>query len=127
MSRFPERVLPLTALAGALIGVSIAASQAQTAPAKSPTATAPAKKLGIGREATSAEIKAWDIAVRPDGKGLPPGKGTVAQGEEVFQAQCASCHGEFGEGKDRWPALAGGHGTLDHDRPEKTVGSFWPW
>jgi cytochrome c len=86
----------------------------------------PPAKLGLGREATAAEIKGWDIDVRPDGQGLPPGKGTVKQGEELFIALCASCHGEFGEGKDRWPALAGGHGTLKHDRPDKTVGSFWP-
>ena len=72
------------------------------------------------------EIKAWDIDVRPDGLGLPPGKGTVKQGDELFQAQCASCHGEFGQGNGRWPVLAGGQGSLTADRPEKTVGSFWP-
>ncbi len=85
-----------------------------------------AQKLGLGREATTSEITAWDIDVRPDGQGLPPGKGTVKQGEEVFIAQCASCHGDFGEGKDRWPALVGGQATLKHDRPDKTVGSYWP-
>ncbi len=91
-----------------------------------PLASAGATKLGLGREAKPEEIKAWDIDVRPDGQGLPPGKGTVAQGEPIYQEQCATCHGEFGEGKDRWPVLAGGHGSLTHDRPEKTVGSFWP-
>lgn len=91
-----------------------------------PLTTASAGKLGLGREATPEEVKAWDISVRPDGKGLPPGKGTVKQGEEIFQAQCATCHGEFGEGKDRWPVLAGGLGSLTHDRPDRTVGSFWP-
>jgi S-disulfanyl-L-cysteine oxidoreductase SoxD len=90
-------------------------------------APASAQKLGIGRDATAAEIAGWDIAVRPDGKGLPAGKGTAAQGEEIFQTQCATCHGEFGEGKDRWPVLAGGHGSLKHDRPEKTIGSYWPY
>lgn len=89
-------------------------------------ALAQSKTLGIGREATPAEVAAWDIDVRPDGVGLPPGKGTVKQGEEIFIAQCAACHGEFGEGKDRWPALAGGLGTLKNDRPDRTVGSFWP-
>lgn len=91
-----------------------------------PLASAGAAKLGIGREATPEEIAAWDIDARPDGQGLPPGKGTAKQGEDLFQAQCASCHGEFGEGKDRWPPLAGGFGSLTHDRPDKTVGSFWP-
>ena len=91
------------------------------------TSAARADKLGIGREATSKEIAAWAIAVRPDGQGLPAGRGTAAQGEEIFQSQCATCHGEFGEGKDRWPELAGGHGTLTHDRPFKTIGSYWPY
>ncbi len=88
---------------------------------------ASAQKLGMGREALSEEITGWDVDVRPDGKGLPQGQGTAAQGEDIFQSQCASCHGEFGEGRDRWPVLAGGIGTLKHDRPEKTIGSYWPY
>ena len=83
-------------------------------------------KLGLGRPALPEEIKAWDTDVRPDGQGLPPGKGTVKQGDEIFQAQCAACHGEFGQGVGRWPVLAGGAGTLKADRPDKTIGSFWP-
>jgi cytochrome c len=85
-----------------------------------------AARIGIGREAKPEEIAGWAISVRPDGQGLPPGKGTVAEGEEIFQTQCAACHGEFGEGRDRWPVLAGGQGSLKHERPEKTIGSFWP-
>jgi cytochrome c len=86
-----------------------------------------AGKLGVGREATKEEISGWDIDVRPDGQGLPKGKGTAAQGETIFQERCAMCHGEFGEGKDKWPVLAGGIGTLPNDRPDKTVGSYWPY
>lgn len=86
----------------------------------------PAGKLGLGRVALPEEVAAWDTDVRPDGKGLPPGKGTAKQGDEVFQAQCASCHGEFGQGVGRWPVLAGGLGTLKAERPDKTVGSYWP-
>lgn len=86
----------------------------------------PSTKLGLGRPATADEIAAWDTDVRPDGRGLPVGKGTVKQGDELFQEKCASCHGEFGQGVGRWPVLAGGAGTLKADRPDKTVGSFWP-
>ncbi|MEW6769000.1 MAG: cytochrome c [Pseudomonadota bacterium] len=86
----------------------------------------PAPKLNLGRMALPEEIKAWDTDVRADGKGLPPGKGTVKQGDELFQAQCAACHGEFGQGVGRWPVLAGGLDTLKADRPDKTIGSFWP-
>ncbi len=91
------------------------------------TASGSGGKLNIGRLALTEEVKAWDIDVRYDGQGLPPGKGTVAEGEPIFTEQCASCHGDFGEGVDRWPVLAGGQGTLEDDRPEKTIGSYWPY
>jgi cytochrome c len=86
-----------------------------------------ADKLGLGRPALPEEVAAWDLDVRPDGVGLPAGSGSVEVGEEVFADQCAVCHGDFAEGVDNWPKLAGGDGTLDHDDPLKTVGSFWPY
>lgn len=83
---------------------------------------------GYGTSPTPPQIAGWDIDVRGgDGQGLPAGKGTVDQGSDVFAQQCASCHGTFGEGVDRWPKLAGGQGTLTADRPEPTVGSYWPF
>lgn len=63
---------------------------------------------GIGRAATPAEIKAWDIDVRPDFKGLPPGSGSVAKGQEVWEAKCESCHGTFGESNEVFSPLVGG-------------------
>jgi len=81
----------------------------------------------LGRPATEEEIAAWDIDVRPDGQGLPEGRGTVAHGEELFAEQCASCHGDFGEAVGRWPALAGGHDTLTDDRPGKPIGPYGPY
>ncbi len=86
-----------------------------------------AKGFGLGREALPEEIAAWDIDVRPDGQGLPEGKGSVKEGEEIYLERCASCHGEFGEGAGRWPVLAGGDGSLKSEHPEKTIGSFWPY
>jgi cytochrome c2 len=83
--------------------------------------------FGLGREATPEEIAAWDFDIRPDGLGLPEGSGTVMQGEEIYTERCAACHGDFGEGIGRWPVLAGGHDTLTADRPEKTIGSYWPY
>lgn len=82
---------------------------------------------GIGTTATPEEIAGWDIDVRPDGKGLPDGQGSVTQGEILYEAKCALCHGSFGEGEGRWPPLAGGEDSLKEDRPEKTVGSYWPY
>ena len=63
---------------------------------------------GIGRSATSQEIAAWDIDVRPDFKGLPAGAGSVAKGQEVWEAKCASCHGVFGESNEVFSPLIGG-------------------
>ncbi len=63
---------------------------------------------GAGRDATPREVAAWDIDVRPDFKGLPPGKGSVAQGQEVWEAKCAHCHGIFGESNEVFSPLIGG-------------------
>lgn len=86
----------------------------------------PVLACDFGRPATPDEIALWDIDVRPDGKGLPAGSGTVAQGKQIFADNCAACHGDNGVGgiKDR---LAGGQGTLASDHPLKTVGSYWPY
>jgi cytochrome c len=88
--------------------------------------TIPAFASDFGRPARPDEIKLWDIDVRPDGKGLPAGGGSVERGKSVFAENCAACHGESGQGgiKDR---LVGGQGTLATDMPIKTVGSFWPY
>ncbi len=81
---------------------------------------------GIGRPATATEIVGWNIDVGRDGGNLPEGRGAVSQGRDVFAQQCASCHGEKGEGGlgDR---LVGGQGTLDTPKPIRTVGSYWPY
>ncbi|PJA60307.1 MAG: cytochrome C [Rhodobacterales bacterium CG_4_9_14_3_um_filter_71_31] len=105
-----------------LTGVALAATLAAPAFAD----PAQAGPLGLGRPALPEEIAAWDLDVSPNGDGLPEGSGDVATGEELFSDNCASCHGEFGEGSGNWPKLAGGMDTLDNDDPLKTVGSYWP-
>jgi cytochrome c len=68
---------------------------------------------GIGRAATPRELAAWDIDVRPDFKGLPPGSGSVAQGMDIWEARCASCHGVFGESNSTFSPLVGGTTAKD--------------
>ncbi len=68
---------------------------------------------GIGRDATAAEVKAWDIDVRPDFQGLPKGSGSVSKGQDVWESKCASCHGVFGESNEVFNPLVGG--TTDED------------
>lgn len=90
-------------------------------------ASAQTTALDLGRPALPEEVAAWDFDVRPDGVGLPEGRGTVEDGEVVYTDNCAMCHGDFGEAVDRWPVLAGGQGSLTDDRPVKTIGSYWPY
>ena len=86
-----------------------------------------AEPLGIGRAALPEEIAAWDVAVMPDGRGLPEGRGDVFDGEDAWIDYCAVCHGDFAEGAGAWPPVVGGRGSLTDERPLKTVESYWPY
>ena len=101
------------------------------------------KGVSFGREATANEIAAWDVDALPDGTGLPEGEGSVEDGDELYEAQCASCHGDFGGGGHGYPQLAGGNQDKDEngivitlknqrlvpgmDAPKRTVGTYWPY
>jgi S-disulfanyl-L-cysteine oxidoreductase SoxD len=103
---------------GALMLVGILVATAAVSRAQSP--------YGIGRNATAAEIAGWNIDIGPDGSGLPAGSGSVSHGREIYENQCAACHGDNGQGGigDR---LVGGQGTLATSKPIRTVGSYWPY
>jgi len=88
--------------------------------------SAQSPRFEVGRPPTPEEVRELGSAIGPDGTGLPEGKGTVAAGRKLFEAQCARCHGPTAEG-DVGPRLVGGQGTLRTPRPLKTVGSFWPY
>jgi len=89
------------------------------------------KPLGIGRAATTDEIKKIDIDVMPDGRGLPEGKGTAAEGAKVYAAKCASCHGANGQGgsAERLVDRESGKNWDFATNPKliKTVGNYWPY
>lgn len=89
-------------------------------------ASAQLPTYSVGRAPTAEELKAWDVTIPPDGKGLPPGSGTAALGKSVYTERCAACHGEGGQG-GKYDRLVGGRDTLTTDKPVKTVGSFWPY
>ena len=100
------------------------------------------KGVSFGRAPTANEIKAWDVDALPDGTGLPEGKGSVEEGDELFEAQCTVCHGEFGGGGKGYPQLTGGNQDKDKngivktlknqriepgmDAPKRTIGTYWP-
>ncbi len=102
----------------ALAAVALAAARTTTA--------GPAPPLGLGRTASAAEIAGWDIDVRADGAGLPPGRGSVEEGRRLYATACAGCHGAKGEGGPM-DALTGGRGTLASAKPVRTVSSYWPY
>ncbi|WP_396435960.1 c-type cytochrome [Limnohabitans sp.] len=91
MSKFRDAVLTVALLAAS----AMAAAQSTPFP-------------GVGRAATPSEVAKWDIDVRPDFKGLPAGSGSVAKGQDVWEAQCAHCHGVFGESNEVFSPLIGG-------------------
>ena len=81
---------------------------------------------GLGKTPSAEAIQAWDIAIGPQGKELPPGQGTAKEGAAIYARQCAACHGQTGT-EGPFNRLVGGQGTLNGDQPVKTVGSFWPF
>jgi cytochrome c len=113
---------------GLALALCLACTRARPAPPEAPPER-PA--FGFGRPATPEEVRAWDIDVRPDGAGLPPGRGTVAQGAAIYAAKCAACHGAAGRN--------GPFGTLVGREPRAgfpfgrdpslslTIGNYWPY
>src|SRR5688572_13954328 len=107
----------------AVLALALVAAACATTDGGSPVA---ATGPNLGRAATPQEVAAGDISIPPSGAGLPAGSGTAKQGEAVYVAQCLACHGPKGVGKpaDR---LVGGVGSLATDKPDRTVGSYWPY
>lgn len=81
---------------------------------------------GLGRPIPLDEIAEMSIHVFPNGSGLPPGRGTAAEGREIYDSQCASCHGPNGSGGSA-EELAGARNSLTDDPPDKTIGTYWPY
>ena len=107
--------------------IAVAVLFALAASAHAQTKKDAARNYGIGQAVSAELIAGWDIDVRPDGQGAPPGRGSVKDGEKVYLDKCAACHGEFGESAGRWPQIAQGKGTLASHDPVKTVGSYFPY
>ena len=116
----PYSAVGSTRLLGSSVTVAVAITMlCAIAAAQSPT-------YRVGRAPTAEELSSIDIDVAPDGKGLPAGSGTAAIGKDVYTRRCETCHGATGrEGPQE--VLAGGQGSLTTARPQKTVGSYWPY
>jgi cytochrome c len=91
-----------------------------------PASFAQSPTYGVGRPPTASELSAIDIEVLPDGSGLPAGSGTAAIGRDIYARRCETCHGPSGK-EGPQDMLAGGQSSLATARPQKTVGSYWPY
>lgn len=103
-----------------------------TLPAVQAAPKLPTRFGTIGRTATAAEIRDWNIDVNGSGVGLPPGQGTYARGAALFAERCAACHGARGEGIPPFPKLIGrepreGFPFGRDARYAKTIGNYWPY
>ncbi len=86
------------------------------------------KRFGFGQPVPAEETRKRDITVFPNGRGLPPGRGTAKAGASIYASKCAECHNDRGEGREnQYPALVGGIGSLASPKPKKSVGSYWPY
>jgi mono/diheme cytochrome c family protein len=82
-----------------------------------------AETPNLGRPISEADIAAWDISILPDGRGLPAGSGTAAQGKTLYAEQCAACHGDNGRGGILGSVV--GNPPLDRIDAVKTIANFW--
>jgi cytochrome c len=110
-------------VAGALALVLLLPTSVGTADAQSASA-----KPRFGKPIAEADIAAWDIDIRTsDGKGLPAGKGSVAEGKAIFAAQCVACHGEDAKGGPMYGSMVGGIGSFTANARVLTPGSMYPY
>lgn len=111
-----------------ILRYKLATSAALLAMVTIASAAADSQRMGFGSALTADALRPFDIDVRGDGAGLPPGHGTVQQGEAVFAQHCAACHGVGGEHPIAASIrLTGGKGTLTTPNAVQTVGSYWPY
>jgi cytochrome c len=93
------------------------------------TGTAFAQSPGLGKPIAESDIKAWDIAILPDGTNLPPGSGTPAQGAKIYAEKCVACHAEGGKGgaAPGAGALVGGAPLTNGIDTVKTIANYYAY
>lgn len=112
------------------VGVAAALAVAGCATMQQGPSSAKMAKPGVayGKPVSAPDLASWDIDIRtPDGKGLPPGRGSVADGKKVYDAKCASCHGPDAKGGPVYGSMVGGINSFTTNRRVLTPGSMYPY
>ena len=118
--------MPSRSLVAPVAAVALLAAACATAPSMSPRPPAPT--VGFGKPISEADIATWNIDIRTsDGRGLPPGRGSVAEGKRVYEAKCVECHGPEAKGGTVYGPMVGGIGSFTTDRRVLTPGSMYPY
>jgi mono/diheme cytochrome c family protein len=114
----PLRKLAMGALGAVIVtALSIGAADSQSGP-----------KPRYGKPISEADLALWDIDIRTsDGKGLPAGKGSVAEGKAIYDQQCVACHGENAKGGPMYGTMVGGIGSFKTNTRVLTPGSMYPY
>ncbi|MFU0508032.1 c-type cytochrome, partial [Pseudaminobacter sp. NGMCC 1.201702] len=118
-----HRTIIAAVAAVAVAGSMLAAAAQSTGEAGAQPGAEP---LGIGQTPDEELVEAWNIDISPAGDNLPEGSGSVAEGKKIYANSCIACHGETGA-EGPMDKLVGGRGSLNTDKPVKTVGSYWPY
>jgi cytochrome c len=88
-----------------------------------------AQSPNLGRPISEADVQGWDIAILPDGTGLPAGHGTPAEGAKIYAEKCVACHGDAGKGgvAPFYPALVGGAPLTNGIETQKTIANYYAY
>jgi mono/diheme cytochrome c family protein len=109
------------------VAVALALAGCATQPSM-PQKVAAKSDVKLGKPISEADIAPWNIDIRtPDGKGLPPGRGTVAEGQKVYEAKCIACHGPEAKGGSVYGTMVGGIGSFKTSTRVLTPGSMYPY
>ena len=124
--RSPDLFLPALILPPFV--AALAAAGCATQAGTPMTAEAPHPQVKFGKPISNADLAAWDIDIRTtDGKGLPVGRGTVAEGKAVYDAKCIACHGADAKGGPVYGTMVGGIGSFKTSTRVLTPGSMYPF
>jgi mono/diheme cytochrome c family protein len=132
LSLMPTLVVVVLGSGVILAGSCTGTQRAQLPPLAEPAAPAPdsvrwPESFGFGTPATAAEIARLDLDVRPDGRGLPPGSGTVVAGQVLYAARCAACHGKTGTEGPQSVLVSSAVPGPAGSRKVKAIGNYWPY